>query len=446
MSTPPENPAPAQRELSLPEVLDLAAGLVQQGRLDDAEGVCQSVLNVLPGHPAATHLRGVILYQRGRNEEALELVRQSIDNLPGLGWPLNNLGNVLKALGRNGEALAAYQRCVTLDPRHADAFSNIAGLLREARQFADSEVACRAALALRPDLAMAWYLLSRVLLEQGRVAEGLVADARSVVLGPRDRDSRRQVAHALVVLDRFDEAAEIYREWLVDEPANVIVQHHLAACARQGVPDRAPDDYVQTVFDRFADSFDRKLAALDYRAPILIGTLLEQTLAAPTAQFDVADLGCGTGLCGPLLRGWARRLIGCDLSEGMLAKAAERGGYDELIAQELVAFLRARPRSFDLLISADTLCYFGDLREVAFASHAALRETGRLVFTVEALPEHSTTPFQLLPQARYAHAASYVRDAFSAAGFARVDMREQVLRTENGLSVNGWLVGCMAQP
>jgi predicted TPR repeat methyltransferase len=47
----------------------------------------------------------------------------------------------------------------------------------------------------------------------------------------------------------------------------------------------------------------------------------------------------------------------------MLAKARERQVYDELHESELVAFMRARPREYDVVISADTLVYFGALED-----------------------------------------------------------------------------------
>jgi predicted TPR repeat methyltransferase len=51
------------------------------------------------------------------------------------------------------------------------------------------------------------------------------------------------------------------------------------------------------------------------------------------------DLGCGTGLMGPLLRQHTAHLSGVDLSQGMVAKARERGCYDELGVGELVQHL-----------------------------------------------------------------------------------------------------------
>ena len=47
---------------------------------------------------------------------------------------------------------------------------------------------------------------------------------------------------------------------------------------------------------------------------------------SPAKALDILDAGCGTGLCGPLLAPYARRLVGVDLSDGMLKHAREKNG------------------------------------------------------------------------------------------------------------------------
>ncbi len=428
---------------SVEEVLKRGMACLKEGEIEDAQELYNSVLAQIPEQPDALHYSGMIAHKRGDNERAVALMRRSIEKMPGLAWPWNNLGNVLRAMHRDQEALSAYRKSVEIDPAHAQAFSNIGELLRIHGEFAAAENACREALRLQPDFALAWYHLSCILIEQDRVPEGLQASARAIILGPRDRDSRDSICKALVRLGRLEEAVKLYREWLVDEPDNAIVRHHLAAVGAAAPPQRAADAYVQTVFDGFANTFDAKLASLKYRAPELVGTLLVSRLPKPAAHYDIGDLGCGTGLCAPLVRAWARQLTGCDLSEGMLAKAHQRGGYDELVHGELVAFLRERPTAFDVLISADTLCYFGDLGEVAATAHAALRVGGRLVFTVEAAGVDISGGYTLQTHGRYAHSADYVRDCLAAAGFEEIQLAPCELRTEAGKPVSGWLVDCV---
>ena len=117
----------------------------------------------------------------------------------------------------------------------------------------------------------------------------------------------------------------------------------LAACTGRDVPARASDGFVEGTFDSFAASFESKLAKLSYRAPALVAAMLEDAGLEPAKSLDVLDAGCGTGLCGPLVAPYARRLTGVDLSAGMLAQAREKNVYDELVKSELTAYLRDSP-------------------------------------------------------------------------------------------------------
>src|SRR5260370_26931297 len=105
----------------------------------------------------------------------------------------------------------------------------------------------------------------------------------------------------------------------------------LAALTGEDVPARASSGYVRTVFDRFAESFDEKLHSLDYRARQLVSAAVAAAFGAGRGDLEVLDAGCGTGLCGPLLRPYARRLVGVDLSSAMLQRAGLRGCYDALV-------------------------------------------------------------------------------------------------------------------
>ena len=227
---------------------------------------------------------------------------------------------------------------------------------------------------------------------------------------------------------------------MVDEPDNPLPKHYLAACTGVAIPDRAADAYVEAVFDSFANSFDAKLASLTYRAPELVGVAVAAHCGPPLKNLDVLDAGCGTGLCGSYLSPFARRLTGVDLSTQMLAKARARGMFDELEKAELTEFLRARTAAFDLVVSADTLCYFGALESVSSAACGVLRRDGLFAFTVEALADDSSSDYKLHPHGRYSHRHDYVARVLRETGFERTEIEPVDLRNENGKPVAGWLV------
>jgi predicted TPR repeat methyltransferase len=196
-----------------------------------------------------------------------------------------------------------------------------------------------------------------------------------------------------------------------------------------------------STFDGFANSFDAKLAQLDYKAPALVAQAVSSALGEPSGQLLIADAGCGTGLCAPYLKPYALRLVGVDLSGPMLDKARARLLYDELVQADLTQFLLANADVYDLLVSADTLCYFGRLDEFAVAARASLHAGGLLVFTVEA---HDASgdgrPWRLQPHGRYSHRRDYLEAVLTAAGFAPPTLEGVVLRNEALKPVHGWLV------
>jgi predicted TPR repeat methyltransferase len=203
---------------------------------------------------------------------------------------------------------------------------------------------------------------------------------------------------------------------------------------------------VESTFDNFAESFDAKLGKLAYRAPDLVACALASACPEPGANLVALDAGCGTGLCGPLIRPYVTRLTGVDLSGGMLAKARGRNAYDELVKSELTAYLLAHPAAFDLVISADTLVYFGSLRKVLDAAHGTLRSDGLLIFTVEAIGDETSQKtgngagYRINPHGRYSHGSDYLRETLLSTGFAVLGVDPAVLRNEGGNPVTGFVV------
>jgi predicted TPR repeat methyltransferase len=213
----------------------------------------------------------------------------------------------------------------------------------------------------------------------------------------------------------------------------------LAAASGAGAPARASDSYVRETFDAFAGSFDQVLDQLGYRAPGLIAEFLDRAMPGKTRELVIVDAGCGTGLCGGFLRPRAARLVGVDLSPGMLAKARVVKQYDELVEAELTAWLARQSQVYDLIVSADTLCYFGSLDEALAAAAHALRPGGRVVFTVESAGD-AVTKYHLDATGRFQHAPSYIRQVLADSSLDAIETERVVLRRERGHEVGGLLV------
>ncbi|WP_051378131.1 tetratricopeptide repeat protein [Derxia gummosa] len=441
-------------EMPLDEALAFATRLHRVGELDAAETLYRRILDTVPEHADALNFLGIARHQRGHTAEAVDLMQRSLARNPRAPGVWNNLGNILVDIGRFDEAGEAYEQVLHWAPDNAELFNNLGVLRRAQQRLGEAEAAYRQAIVLKGDYAEAHNNLGNLLAGIGRLDEAVREYCEAITLIPSNPSARKMLGFAYYTLGRYEEAAGIYRAWLEQEPDSAAARHHLAACTGQDVPERAADAYVEATFDGFADSFDVKLEMLTYRAPQLVAERVAALAGTPAKALRVLDAGCGTGLCGPLLAPWARGLVGVDLSMGMLRKAEARGVYDELVKAELTAFLEAaEPAAWDLVVSADTLCYFGVLDAVFVAGRRALAPAGWLVFTVEAEPEadegaaeaggaagaQADAGHVLKPHGRYAHRRGYVERALAAAGFGVASFDAVMLRSEGGRPVQGWL-------
>lgn len=428
-------------ELSVPEALALAVRCQRTGDLDAAERLYAAVLDLMPEHPDALHFLGVLAHQRGQSDRGVELIRRALARAPGSAGMLNNLGNILYEADQFEEAEAAYLQALEVCP-DAGTFNNLGATRRMQGRFEEARAAYERALELDSKHGRAHHNLGNLLASRGCIRDAVQHYCIALTLRPSDPTVARQLGVAYSILGRNDEAAAVYRDWLTREPGNAIARHMLAACSGEDVPGRASDACIVQMFDAFASSFDAKLAKLGYRAPELCVAALERAVGQPAKRLLALDAGCGTGLCGPLLEPFVRHLTGVDLSGQMLARAREGRCYDELVQAELGAYLERSPARFDLILSADTLIYFGALEAVLSAACRALRPGGLLIFSVErASSGDGGEPGHTLDaHGRYSHSERYVRRTLEDAGLSIRAVEPAVLRIEAGAGVEGLVV------
>jgi predicted TPR repeat methyltransferase len=396
--------------MSTPDpMLAKAMAAHQKGRIAEAKAMYERILRRRPDDPDALNFLGMLEYQRGNQALGIRLLQKSLESAPENPHAWMNLGNMLLGTGDAERGAQAYEQVTTLAPGLWQGWFNRATCLRRLRRLEEAIESLKTAISLKPDHDQAYEKLGMIFYRAGKTRE----------------------------------MAELYADWVRYNPDNPTARHMYAAAAGQAVPDRASDEYVRSTFDGFADTFDENLQDLGYRAPQLLAAAIARHLGPDPVRgaLDILDAGAGTGLCGPLLRARARRLVGVDLSTGMLDKARARRVYDELVAAELGGYLRAQPAAFDVVVSADTLVYFGALEDVLSAAADSLRPGGLLAFTVERwIDGGDGARFTMGLHGRYVHTEAYVAGALAGAGLRVLEVAPEVLRSELGTDVQGMVV------
>ena len=446
--------------------------LWQEGGLEDATRMFAAAASLAPHEAPLWSSLGGVLYAGGHRREAAACIRNALsrDPSPAADWLL--LGTIYRAESDMPQAEDAFLRTLERDATSADAALSLGLLYMQTRRFAEADARLQAAIAFGRDDATVHACRAQVLSNLGDFPGAAAASAEASRRQPKDQALRRKLGQARfleTVLEGsaeegfvayrtafgmdaedpekmtrdafhllsgygFAEAAirlgEIRQAQRPDDP----VQSYLLAALKHEPIARAPDDYVVTYFDMFADVFDQQLVeVLDYHGPEKLQALVAsqgKTLAR------IVDLGCGTGLAGPLLKGAGRVLTGVDLSPRMLEKAAARRLYDHLITSEAVTYLASQERAFDLIFAADFVVYLGDLAPLLTHAARALERGGLLALTIETT---DVDDYRLLPSGRFAHRLGYVED-LACDAFVLRRQEATMIRLEANKPVDGALM------
>jgi 2-polyprenyl-6-hydroxyphenyl methylase/3-demethylubiquinone-9 3-methyltransferase len=241
----------------------------------------------------------------------------------------------------------------------------------------------------------------------------------------------------------IDAAVKAYEEVLaIDPDDHGGAAIRIASMGRGETPVKAPDAYVETLFDQHAEVFEDVLVEqLGYHVPMLVRQRLQDLKLGPFKR--MLDLGCGTGLTGGTLRDMVEDITGIDISENMVEVAHEKDLYETLFVAEVEDFLDDNDEeTFDLVTATDVLPYLGALEPLFFGVAENLMPGGIFIFSSETLPAETLADrtYMVGPHQRFAHAESYVRQRLADTGFELIEITDINVRMEEGRPTPGHLL------
>ena len=457
-----------------PADFERVARLINAGKLDAARADINKLCRLHPQQPALHNIRGVVLSRLEETQHAVEAYKTALRLEPAFSEALNNLATAftnlkqfkealgcyqqlvnrgqadaevytnlaraLKGAGQQDNALQALRRALKLNPLFADAYNDIGNLLNDRGEHDEAIKAYESALNLEPKHRKALLNLSRSLsaVNQHQSALGIYEELLS--LTPNDEGALRGAANTLLALNREQEAIAHFQKLLTVAPGDNAAKYLLSAITGKSVT-RGNAGYARDVFENYAANFEKHLTeSLEYTIPQKIPPLLEKLDGENAWYGKTLDLGCGTGLVGLQIRSYCEHLTGVDIAPAMLAKAAEKAVYDELITSDAATMLRDGDVDvdgcYDLILCADVLIYIGALEEV-FEGVAKRANPGmRFVLSTERI---EGVDLKLQKTGRFAHSSEYVQRCANKAGLRLIHHEDVPLRKER----NEWLPGAL---
>jgi predicted TPR repeat methyltransferase len=381
--------------------------LYEIGKFDEAARSIRKFLRINPKHVAALHWLGVIYFQTRQYQQAQEILGQALRIAPDFFEGLRIRALCLLSLQRYREAIPNLERASRLQPSHIEVLVNLGLAFQESGQPAEALASFDRALALDASNPTVWNNHGSALVALSRHEDALISFKRALKIAPK-----------------FETAA-----------ANLfIVQQKL------GKVERIAFHALREMFDEVAPEFDAMMVdGLSYRAHLQVREMADRVLPARGNGWRILDIGCGPGLVGEAFADMARggRLDGIDLAPKMIETARARGIYDELLLGDLEILLNAPGPKYDLIVSADTMIYLGDLGPTFRGAFQRLDPGGFYIFACEAKTGEG---WEFTACNRFAHSEAYLRQEAARAGLTFLAITQNTLRVEKSEPVAGFAV------
>lgn len=206
------------KQNDLPEKLQEAINLHQQGLLAQAAEKYRAILVLDPHHFDAMHLLGVVTFQSGDAAGAVELFDQAISYYATHPTVYMNRGIALQSLNRFEEALVSYQKALALKPDYLDVSVNCGAVLQSLKRFDEALICFEKVLAVNPNHVNALCNRANVLQDLKRFEDAHADYERALAIEPNRVEILSNNGNALQGLGRHQESLIYYQRALAIDP------------------------------------------------------------------------------------------------------------------------------------------------------------------------------------------------------------------------------------
>jgi protein O-mannosyl-transferase len=208
--------------------LTLGDALLQEGHVKEALAQYSSALEIEPANAIAHVNLGNVLLQAGRAEEAIAHYQAALRTKPDFAKAHANLGEAFLRNGRLDEAIEQFETALEDDPDDAGANANLGTALAQKGRMNGAIAHFRRALEINPGFYVAQTNLGNALMQSGMVNEAIAHYSKALELDPNSSAAHNNLGYGLLQAGRVGEAIAHFRAALSIDPGNDGARRNLA--------------------------------------------------------------------------------------------------------------------------------------------------------------------------------------------------------------------------
>ena len=227
------------------------------------------------------------------------------------------------------------------------------------------------------------YKLGLYHMQQGNFYDAIFRFGIVCRFAPDNIDAHYNLARCYMFRGANKEAKKKLEHVLKKIPDHVEAKYLLKKIDSPKTVEFIPESLIKETIDIRADFYRQDYIDNGYSGSKALVNEVFRNVNDKNPNYDVLDLGCGTGVCGFILkkRSLARRIVGVDLSKIMIETCREKRVesepvYDELHEAEISKYLQSEQSKYNLVLSDLATDFIGKLDGYAVSIKRVLVDGG----------------------------------------------------------------------
>ncbi len=276
------------------------------------------------------------------------------------------------------------------------------------------------------------YKIAQRMSDEGKYRDAIWRLKIALWLSPHYQEAHYLMGCCYVAEENAQKGAYHLRRAVELNPHDEVALFMLAALDPTSLdpsmmPLTMPQEMSHDYFSNNAKNYENMQSDAGYKGHQLADMAVWDLLDPRRVNYEILELGSGTGLCGTLLAQRADRLVGVDFCKDMLdiGKAKRRPDgrrvYSESILQDARYFMiDAQQPEYDAIVAAHVFNYIGDISYIFEGAARALKEDGVFIFQTEIYEANDW--YGLLPGlGRFGHSEAYIRNQCERVGLRFIE-------------------------
>lgn len=361
-----------------------------------------NVLAIDESNLTALFYLGLINLAQDKLNEALDLFQKVLQINPEHVESLVNIGVILLKQNKQQLAIDYFTRALALDENNLEAKNNLAATFIHNDRYENALVYYLELLKEYPNNLEYLYNTGVAQMGLGKIDDAINLFKQVLSIDNKHFGALSNLAAIKMRNRDRNGALDLLKKALEVEPSNKTTKFMLQALSHEQVG--TCKEYAADLFNHYALYYDKHMQdTLQYKLPQKLWEILNK-LKLNNLNL-ILDLGCGTGLCGDVLKEFSKHLIGVDISSKMLEIAQNKGVYERLVSKDILEFLQEDKNKYDLIVCLDVLPYFGSLNKFFNYTSERLSNNGIFIFSTEI---SEIDDWQIQESVRFKHAPQYI--------------------------------------